>query len=82
MTEVLQSPSHFQPSPSSSSTPNDGSHPHALFNTSTLEDHLGTEEEEEEEEEKKKKKKDLELELEVIIGKGKKETEKVTSCLF
>uniref|UniRef100_A0A2N9J976 Rho-GAP domain-containing protein n=1 Tax=Fagus sylvatica TaxID=28930 RepID=A0A2N9J976_FAGSY len=56
MTEVLQSPSHFQPSPSSSSTPNDGSHPHALFNTSTLEDHLGTEEEEKK---KKKKKKDL-----------------------
>lgn len=39
MTEVLQSPSHFQPSPSSSSTPNDSSHPHAL-----IEDHLEEEE--------------------------------------
>lgn len=56
MTEVLQSPSHF-PSPSSSSTacapstPNDGSHPHALINSPRVVDrvqgHLGSEQEEE-----------------------------------
>ncbi|KAF5473874.1 hypothetical protein F2P56_005828 [Juglans regia] len=46
MTDVLQSPSHF-PSPSSSSTPNDGSHPRALINSPTIEDHSDIEEGEE-----------------------------------
>lgn len=58
MTEVLQSPSHF-PSTSSSSTPcapptpNDGSNPSALINSPVVDErvqaHLGPEEEEEEE---------------------------------
>ena len=61
MTEVLQSPSHF-PSTSSSSSPcgqfnsNDGSYPNSLINSSTtieeeILDHLSTGEEVEEEEE-------------------------------
>ncbi|XP_038905025.1 rho GTPase-activating protein 5-like [Benincasa hispida] len=52
MTDVIQrSPSHF-PSSSSSSTANDGPHPHTLINSPTinhcLQFHLGSEEEEEE----------------------------------
>ncbi|KAF5473556.1 hypothetical protein F2P56_010158 [Juglans regia] len=46
MTDVLQSPSHF-PSPSSSSTPNGGSHPLTIINGPTIDDRLDIEEGEE-----------------------------------
>ncbi|KAG6638088.1 hypothetical protein I3843_10G011200 [Carya illinoinensis] len=46
MTDVLQSASHF-PSPSSSSTPNGGSHPLTLINGPTIDDRLDIEEGEE-----------------------------------
>ena len=59
MTDVLQrSPSHF-PSPSSSSTANDGVHTHPLINSPTINHcvqfHLGSQEEQEQEQEQEER---------------------------